>query len=277
LYRPFVAKFLYYDKVIVHRTYQQTNIFPIKTIPENLVIGFSVGKRSNSFSCLVSQYIPSLDMFLPDANNCLPLYQYDKDGIRHDNITDWGLKQFREHYPTAQIEKRDIFNYVYAVLHDPRYRQKFILNLKVEFPRIPFHPDFQSWAAIGAKLIALHADFEHAEPYELKRVDIATKTAPICRLKANKTEHYLEIDSATRLENIPEQAWDYQLGNRCALEWVLDQYKEKTPKDPTIREKFNTYHFADYKEQVIGLLEKVCRVSVETMELIAEIEALPAV
>ncbi|MEO8587795.1 MAG: hypothetical protein ABI432_00350 [Flavobacteriales bacterium] len=34
------------------------------------------------------------------------------------------------------------------------------------------------------------------------------------------------------------------LGNRTALEWVLDQYKEKTPMDPTIREKFNTYRFA---------------------------------
>jgi len=40
-------------------------------------------------------------------------------------------------------------------------------------------------------------------------------------------------------------AWDYRLGNRSALEWILDQYKEKKPKDPTVREKFNTYHFAD--------------------------------
>jgi predicted helicase len=35
-----------------------------------------------------------------------------------------------------------------------------------------------------------------------------------------------------------------KLGNRCALEWILDQYKEKKPKDPTIREKFNTYRRA---------------------------------
>jgi predicted helicase len=55
----------------------------------------------------------------------------------------------------------------------------------------------------------------------------------------------------------------------------LDQYKEKTLKDPTIREKFNTYRFADYKEQVIELLAKVCRVSVDTVALVAEIEKLP--
>lgn len=71
------------------------------------------------------------------------------------------------------------------------------------------------------------------------------------------------------LEGVPSVAWDYKLGNRSALEWVLDQYKEKKPKDPTIREKFNTYRFIDYKEQVIDLLQRVCTVSVETMKIIA--------
>jgi predicted helicase len=53
---------------------------------------------------------------------------------------------------------------------------------------------------------------------------------------------------------------------------VLDQYKEKKPKDPTIAEKFNTYKFADYKEQVIDLLERVCTVSVETVKIIKQME-----
>ena len=51
---------------------------------------------------------------------------------------------------------------------------------------------------------------------------------------------------------------------------MLERYKEKTPKDPTIRAKFNTYRFKDYKEQVIELLERVCRVSVETVKVIDE-------
>ena len=54
---------------------------------------------------------------------------------------------------------------------------------------------------------------------------------------------------------MPPEAWTYKLGNRSALEWILDQYKEKTPKDPTIRAKFNTYRFADHKEKVIDLLK----------------------
>jgi predicted helicase len=173
------------------------------------------------------------------------------------------------------INKTDISNYVYAVLHDPRYRQKFALNLKAEFPRIPFHANFSAWADIGTQLIKLHAHFEQVEPWEFDRRDAINRVSTKCRLKADKINHCIEIDSDTTLSNIPPEAWQYQLGNRSALEWVLDQYKEKTPKDPTIREKFNTYRFADHKEQVIELLAKVCRVSVDTVALLEQIEKLP--
>ena len=70
---------------------------------------------------------------------------------------------------------------------------------------------------------------------------------------------------------MPAQAWEYRLGNRSALEWVLDQYKEKKIKDPTIREQFNTYRFADYKEHVIDLLGRVCAVSTFTTTIVNEL------
>lgn len=66
-------------------------------------------------------------------------------------------------------------------------------------------------------------------------------------------------------------------GNRSALEWILDQYKEKTPKDPTIREKFKTYKFADYKDHVIDLLKRVTRVSVEIQAIVDAMKAGKAV
>ncbi len=60
-----------------------------------------------------------------------------------------------------------------------------------------------------------------------------------------------------------------------ALDWVLDQHKERKPKDPTIREKFDTYRFADHKERVIDLLARVARVSVETVDIVAAMKAAP--
>jgi len=67
----------------------------------------------------------------------------------------------------------------------------------------------------------------------------------------------------------------YRLGNRAALEWVLDQYKESKPKDPTIREKFDTYRFKDYKEKVIDLLARVTTVSVETQRIVEAMRKAP--
>lgn len=77
----------------------------------------------------------------------------------------------------------------------------------------------------------------------------------------------MKIDTEATLGGVPPEAWLYKLGNRCALEWILDQYKEKKPKDPTIREKFNTYRFADHKEKVIDLLLRVTTVSIKTVAI----------
>ncbi len=156
------------------------------------------------------------------------------------------------------------------MLHDPQYREKYALNLKREFPRIPFYADFWQWAAWGEALMKLHIGYEAVEPFQLKRTDIPDTKAraaglpPKALLRADKDAGSITLDSETTLRGIPPDAWNYKLGNRCALEWVLDQYKEKKPKDPTIREKFDTYRFTDYKEKVIDLLMRVTTVSVET-------------
>ncbi|MEO7292948.1 MAG: type ISP restriction/modification enzyme [Ginsengibacter sp.] len=107
-------------------------------------------------------------------------------------------------------------------------------------------------------------------PYPLQQKEIATKENPKAKLKALKDISVIILDDNTELHGIPPSAWDYKLGNRSALEWMLDQYKEKKPSDPTIAEKFNTYKFADYKPQVIDLLKRVCTVSVETMKIVGK-------
>jgi hypothetical protein len=60
----------------------------------------------------------------------------------------------------------------------------------------------------------------------------------------------------------------YPCGNRCAIDGVLDPYKEEKPKDPTIRARCDTYRFADRKEKVIDPLARVTTVSVETMRIV---------
>ena len=209
--------------------------------------------------------------FLKTGNGGTFTISLFNEGLDHatDNLTDWALNQFQINYKSKKITKEEIFHYVYAVLHNPAYRKKYELNLKREFPRIPFYENFEKWSK---QLMDLHINYEEAKPFKLKEVTDKKIKNPKAKLKALKETGSIIIDEATTLNGIPEEAWDYKLGNRSALEWVLDQYKESKPKDPTIAEKFNTYKLADYKEHVIELLKKVCTVSVETMDVINEME-----
>lgn len=58
------------------------------------------------------------------------------------------------------------------MLHHPAYRAKYEINLKREFPRLPFYDDFRQWAKWGKVLMALHLDYEQAAPFPLKRHDL---------------------------------------------------------------------------------------------------------
>jgi len=157
-------------------------------------------------------------------------------------------------------------------LHNPEYRKKYELNLKRDFPRVPFYDNFYKWVKWGKVLMNLHINYETAKPYKLKEITEKGFENPKSKLKADKETGTIILDEASTLTGIPKEAWDYKLGNRSALEWILDQYKEKKPSDPTIAERFNTYRFADYKKQVIDLLKRVCMVSVETMKIVEEMK-----
>jgi len=269
LYRPFVKKKLYYTQELNEMQYQMPVIFGVNPNFENIVINInSQGKdlRFLSSSCLTDLH------FLGD-NQCVPLYRYNKEGNRIDNITDWGLEQFTEHYKDEKITKEDVFNYTYGVLHNPAYRKKYELNLKREFPRLPFYTDFWKWAAWGKQLMHLHINYETVEHYELKIMNYELKNksedyVPKAKLKAIPESGEILLDENTSITGIPSLAWMYKLGNRSALHWILDQHKEKTPSDPTIKEKFNTYKFADYKDKVIDLIKRVTSVSLRTMEIV---------
>lgn len=268
-YRPFVRREYYADQMLSDRlTERHAEMFGRHFDKGNRVICVSGFGSTKPFSALAVDRLSSLDLL--EKTQCLPLYRYTSAGKRQSNVTDWGLAQFRDHYDDQAISAEDIFAYVYAALHDPVYRETYAVELLQEFPRLPFHDDFGEWARIGQALLDLHIGFEEAEPWALERVDGAGRPGKP-KLRADKAKGSITLDGQTTLAGVPPQAWDYVLGSRPALEWVLDQHKEKKPRDATVRERFDTYRFADHKERVIDLLRRVCTVSVRTMELIDEL------
>ena len=262
-FRPYVKKYLYYDQNLNEMLYQLPDVYPNGIAGENTSIGFCVNGK-DTYAIVTARVF---DLHFTGDTQCLPLYRYTDDGERISNITEWGLRQFREHYGYDAISAEDIFAYTYAVLHDPAYRDKYAIDLLREFPRLPFYDDFRAWVDMGQRLLDLHIGFESVEPFGLVREDLDGDAKRVI-LRADHEAGIIRLDDQTRLTGVPESAWRYRLGSRSALEWVLDQYKERKPRDPTIAAKFNTYRFADYKERVIDLLQRVCTVSVETMAVI---------
>ena len=271
LYRPFTKSFLYFDRGMNDRVSVFPSVFPTPEVErENRVICVSGLGSNKPFQSLMATIIPCFDIL--EKTQCFPYYTYDEDGSdRRDNITDWALDRFRTHYGDDTITKWDIFHYVYGLLHHPAYRERYQADLKRDLPRIPFTPDFRAFAEAGARLATIHVDYEEQPEYRLRQVE--TPETPLDwrveKMRLSKDKMQLRYNSFLTLDGIPEAAFGYRLGNRSAIEWVIDQYRVKTDKRSGI---VNDPNRGDDSEYIVRLIGKVISVSLETVEIV---EGLP--
>ncbi len=272
LYRPFCKEWLYFDRGIIERVYQFPQILPTSaTEAENRVICFSGVGSSKPFHCLANSIIPCLDML--EKTQCFPYYTYAEDGSnRRENITDWSLAQFQSKYG-SDVTKWDIFHYVYAMLHHPQYRERYAENLKRDLPHIPLlHSPaaFQTCVRIGQQLMDIHLNYEQAREYPLKWIE--NQDVPFSwqvkrmRLTADRTA--ITINESLTLAGIPPECFAYRLGNRSALDWIIDQYQLSEDKRSGIVSDPNR---PDDEEYIVRLLTKVITVSIETVRLVEEL------
>ena len=210
---------------------------------------------------------------MADPAQCFPYYTYSEDGSnRRENITDWALAQFQAQYG-AEVSKHDIFHYVYAMLHHPQYRERYAENLKRELPRIPLLTDaamFATCVRIGKQLMALHLQYEEAPEYPLTWLE--NKDVPINwrveKMRLNPNKDTLIVNEWLTLTGIPPACFQYKLGNRSALEWVIDQYQVSTDTRSGITSDPNRLNDERY---IVQLLGKVVTVSIETVQLVEEL------
>jgi predicted helicase len=171
------------------------------------------------------------------------------------------------------VNKWDIFHYVYAMLHHPVYRERYAENLKHDLPRIPLlasQAAFEICIRIGKRLIELHLNYEEAQEYSLHWLE--NKDVPVnwrvdkMRLSPDKTT--LRVNDWLTLKDIPQACFQYRLGNRSALEWVIDQYQVSTDARSGIVSDPNR---EDDEQYIVHLIGKVITVSVETVKLVEEL------
>lgn len=275
MYRPYVMQSYYLDPILTQDIFLQHKYFPkAESEDENVVICVSGVASSKPFHCLTHNTISCLDLL--EKTQCFPFYTYTENGThRTANITDWALSQFRSKYFDS-VSKRDIFHYVYALLHHPAYRAKYGANLKRELPRIPFvasSADFRAFCDIGAQLSDWHLQYESAPEYALRWVE--NKEVPwtwrVEKMKLSPDKSTLIVNPALTLEGIPPQALEYRLGNRSALEWIVDQYQIKTDARSGLT---NDPNREDDPEYIARLVCRVVTASVETVRLVGALPEL---
>ena len=275
LYRPFCQQYLYFDNFWNEERYQHYRIFPTpETESENRMICVAgIGDRKG-FGCLTTNRISTFDLAFEKAQ-CFPFYTYNEDGTnRQENITDWALAKFRTHYSDDTISKWDIFHYTYGILHHPLYREKYEMNLKRDLPHIPFAEDFWEFTEAGAQLADLHLNYESYPKYEkleLQETPNMQVDWRIERMKFSKDKTQIRYNDYLTLDGIPAEAFEYRLGTRSALEWVVDQYRVKVDKRSGIK---NDPNCADQPRYIVDLIARVITVSLKTVEIVAGLPTL---
>ena len=291
-YRPFVATNCYADYIFVQMKYQLDRIFPDNSSENRVICVPGLGSKK-VFSALITDTMP--DLGFNEASQCFPRYRYPKpteaidstgtfDGIdaapdRIDNISDTALHTFRDHYGDDTITKDTIFDYVYGILHAPRYREEFANDLSKMIPRIPFAPDFYTFAEVGALLASLHLNYETCEQYPLELVfvhegepqphhfQLGTRAMRF----ADDEKTTLIVNEHIHLSGIPEAAHRYVVNGRTPLEWFIDRYKVTQDRDSGIVNDPNGW-FADLRD-LVPAIERIVYVSVESARII---EGLPS-
>ena len=273
LYRPFCKEHIYFDKYLNERKYQMQHIFPFAvTENENRVICVIAPGANKPFQCLITNIIP--DLHLTGDSQCFPYYTYKEDGTnRRENITDWSLQKFKTTYKDKKITKWDIFYYIYAVLHHPEYKTKYAANLRRELPHIPYTMDFWSFSKAGKQLADLHLNYEDAKEYPLDKIETSGQKLnwEVEKMRLSKDKTTIIYNDFLSLTGIPPETFDYKLGNRSALDWIIEQYRIKTDKRSGITNNPNRPDEPDY---IVKLICKIVTVSLETVKIITNLPPL---
>lgn len=210
---------------------------------------------------------------------------------RREAITDEGLAHFQSAYPDEKITKKDLFYYIYGLLHSPDYRERYVDNLAKELPRIPrvkAAVDFWAFSRAGRDLAALHVNYEQVPPYpvvfERGEVSLVPPADPerfyrveqmkFAGKRPNLDKSIVVYNANITMAGIPMEAYDYVVNGKPALEWVMERQCVKVDKASGIVNDANRYAIETVGDPryPLMLFQRVITVSLETMRIV---RALP--
>lgn len=210
MYRPFVKKYLYFNRQLNNCIYRIPALFPYEETYNVVITLNGVGSRKD-FSCLILDTTPDLEII--EKGQCFPLYWFEERTlatgeqtidfsdnefnqeryIRRDGVSDWILKEVRSRYGgTKSITKETIFYYVYGILHSKDYRTRFADDLKKSLPRIPIVDrveDFIAFERAGRQLAELHLNYDKFDGKTVEFPDYVVVDYPTPPARGSEEEY----------------------------------------------------------------------------------------
>jgi len=220
-YRPFDYQWIYYEPGLISRPaflaiqhiYQRENLVLLtsRSFPANQVFD----------RVFVTRNIPDIHS-ASDQTYVFPLYLYTDETSRTTNLKKEIVSEIEN--TCGKIFPENLFNYIYAVLHSPNYREKYKEFLKIDFPRVPYPKDtktFKKLVAFGAELRSLHL-------LESPKVNQFITTYPIAGSDTVEKLTYKNgivfINTEQYFGNVPEVIWNFYIGGyQPARKWLKDR------------------------------------------------------
>ena len=244
-YRPFDNQYIYYDTKLVERSREKIMSHMRHEANFALLVGRQGQVCGNNTWNLVyiAKGIVDFNVFYRGGGNVFPLYRYQQNMGQEERIVNFNKEQYDKiaeglNYlpcyddnilvdPTSDyngvLYPQDLFDYIYAVLHSPSYRERYKEFLKIDFPRIPYPIDwekFRDLAEKGEELRLLHL-MENLPSKTGISFPVAGSLQVDCyRWQDNR----VYINTEQYFDGVPESAWNFFIGGyQPAQKWLKDR------------------------------------------------------
>lgn len=277
LYRPFDTRYIYYDQDLID--FGRFNVVKHMLGKENLAFVSVVQAQAanlNYFDCIfITDKIADTNMYRRGGPNLFPLYLYNQtdnsnglllaDSERVPNLNQDILAKISAslslHFDSKKKEKsvysnlknstvdfgpEDLFDYIYALLHSPSYREKYQDFLKAGFPRVPYptsSDSFYQLAGVGAELRQLHLLESTVVSNYITQYPVDGNNT-VSQIRYDQTNVY--INDTQYFGNVPTVAWEFYIGGYQPVQkWLKDRKEQQLSFDEILH----------YQKMIVALVE----------------------
>ena len=243
-YRPFDDRYIYYDVQKIERPRETTmrhmkkpniailtcrqlagNEWRHVSVADGIVDDCRVSSKTKERGYVFPLYIFKENMGDEEriVNFNKDLYEEIAKGLNYLPCYDDNMLIDPTSEYNGVLYPQDLFDYIYAVLHSPSYRERYKEFLKIDFPRIPYPTDWEKFRDLvekGEELRHLHLMEDLPHSTGISFPVSGTMQVDCYRWEQNR----VYINSEQYFEGVPESAWNFYIGGyQPAQKWLKDR------------------------------------------------------